>query len=143
MITKQEPAQPKLWSRFQDLLSEAALEELDRGWQGVFRRMILKQLPVELMEEKFNKYTGRPTKELYSVCGLLLIMNYFVEGVFIPWGCIKLFFARKHRSFGVYYNAARLRLYINYSIRHAGESDYRNEQQTSERDDDTAERLYA
>lgn len=30
-----------------------------------------------------------------------------------------------------------------YSIRHAGESDYRNEQQTSERDDDTAERLYA
>ncbi len=77
MITKQEPAQPKLWSRFQDLLSEAALEELDRGWQGVFRRMILKQLPVELMEEKFNKYTGRPTKELYSVCGLLLIMNYF------------------------------------------------------------------
>ena len=77
MITKQEPAQPKLWSRFQDLLSEIALEELDRGWQGVFHRMILKQLPIELMEEKFNKYTGRPTKELYSVCGLLLIMNYF------------------------------------------------------------------
>ena len=77
MITKQEPAQPKLWSRFQDLLSEAALEELDRGWQGVFHRMILKQLPIELMEEKFNKYTGRPTRELYSVCGLLLIMNYF------------------------------------------------------------------
>ena len=48
MMTKQEPAQPKLWSRFQDLLSEAALEELDRGWQGVFHRMILKQLPVEL-----------------------------------------------------------------------------------------------
>ena len=77
MITKQEPAQPKLWSRFQDLLSEAALEELDRGWQGVFHRMILNQLPIELMAEKFNKYTGRPTKELYSVCGLLLIMNYF------------------------------------------------------------------
>ena len=77
MITKQEPTQPKLWSRFQDLLSEVALEELDRGWQGVFHRMILKQLPIGLMEEKFNKYTGRPTKELYSVCGLLLIMNYF------------------------------------------------------------------
>ena len=54
-----------------------ALEELDRGWQGVFHRMILQQLPVEIMEEKFNKNTGRPTKELYSVCGLLLIMNYF------------------------------------------------------------------
>lgn len=69
--------------------------------------------------------------------------HFILEGVFIPWGCIKLFFARKHRSFGVYYTAARLRLYINYSIRHAGESDNRNEQQTSERDDDTAERLYA
>ena len=34
MITKQEPAQPKLWSRFQDLLSETALEELDRGLAG-------------------------------------------------------------------------------------------------------------
>ena len=39
--------------------------------------MILQQLPVEIMEEKFNKNTGRPTKELYSVCGLLLIMNCF------------------------------------------------------------------
>ena len=77
MITKQDPTQPKLWSRFQDLLSDVALEELDRGWQGVFHRMILQQLPVEIMEEKFNKYTGRPSKELYSVCGLLLIMNYF------------------------------------------------------------------
>ena len=55
----------------------------------------------------------------------------------------KSFCPRFHRSSGVYYTVARLRLYINYSIRHAGESDYRNEQQTSERDDDTAERLYA
>ena len=62
MITKQELNQPKLWSRFQDLLSEAALETLDRGWQGVFRRMILQQLPVEIMEEKFNKNTERPAK---------------------------------------------------------------------------------
>ena len=29
------------------------------------------------MEEKFCKQTGRPTKELYSVCGLLLMMKYF------------------------------------------------------------------
>ena len=62
MITKQDPTQPKLWSRFQDLLSDVALEELDRGWQGVFHRMILQQLPVEIMEEKFNKYTGRPSR---------------------------------------------------------------------------------
>lgn len=39
--------------------------------------MILRQLPVGIMEEKFNQNTGRPTKELYSVCGLLLMMNFF------------------------------------------------------------------
>ena len=77
MITKQDVSQPRLWSRYQDLLSEVALEALDRGWQGVFHRMVLQQLPVEIMEEKFNPSTGRPTKELYSVCGLLLIMNFF------------------------------------------------------------------
>ena len=77
MVTKQDVNQPRLWSRFQDLLSEVALEALDRGWQGVFHRMILRQLPVGIMEEKFNQNTGRPTKELYSVCGLLLMMNFF------------------------------------------------------------------
>jgi len=77
MITKQDPTEPRLWSRFQDLLSEAALEELEHGWQGVFHRMILHLLPIRKLEEKFSKETGRPTKELYSVCGLLLIMEYF------------------------------------------------------------------
>ncbi len=62
MITKQKPNQSKLWSRFQDLLSPAAMKTLDRGWQGVFHRMTLQQRPIEIMEEKFNKNTGRPAK---------------------------------------------------------------------------------
>ena len=81
MITKQEPAQPKLWSRFQDLLSEAALEELDRGWQGVFHRMILNQLPIELMEEKINKYTGRrPRSCIRCVDAVASVMNAATAG---------------------------------------------------------------
>lgn len=68
---------------------------------------------------------------------------WYRGGCFYSMRDQKSFCPRFHRSSGVYYTAARLRLYINYSIRHAGESDYRNEQQTSERDDDTAERLYA
>ena len=63
MITKQDPTEPRLWSRFQDLLSEAALKELEHGWQGVFHRMILRLLPIRKLEEKFSKETGRPTKE--------------------------------------------------------------------------------
>lgn len=77
MITKQDPAQPCLMSRYDDLLSGAALEALSRGWQGVFRRMILRLLPIAELEGKFCKETGRPTKELYSVCGLLLLMEFF------------------------------------------------------------------
>ena len=77
MITKQNPTQLCLLSRYKDLLSDAALKTLDRGWQGVFHRTILNQLPIGIMEEKFCKNTGRPTKELYSVCGLLLMMEYF------------------------------------------------------------------
>ena len=49
--TRTEPA------RFQDLLSDMVLKELDRGWQGVVHRMVLQQLPIEIMEEKFNQRT--------------------------------------------------------------------------------------
>jgi hypothetical protein len=38
------------------------MKTLDRGWQGVFHRMTLQQRPIEIMEEKFNKNTGRPAK---------------------------------------------------------------------------------
>lgn len=75
--------------------------------------------------------------------GKLEISAQTAGGCFYSMRDQKSFCPRFHRSSGVYYTVARLRLYINYSIRHAGESDYRNEQQTSERDDDTAERLYA
>ena len=34
-------------------------------------------LPVERLEEDFSKETGRPTKELYSMAGLLFLKEYF------------------------------------------------------------------
>ena len=73
MIHKKAPSQPMLLSRYNDLLSDAALQELQNGWQGVFRRTILSLLPLHCIEGKFNSVTGRPTKKLYSVCGLLLM----------------------------------------------------------------------
>ena len=77
MIYKQNPREVPLFSRFDDLLSPAALKALNEGWQGIFRRTILSLLPVERVEKNFSEVTGRPTKELYSVCGLLLLMEYF------------------------------------------------------------------
>lgn len=69
--------QPLLFSRYRNLLSAAALRALDEGWQGIFHRMILRQLPVYKLETDFNPVIGRPSKELYSVCGLLLMMEFF------------------------------------------------------------------
>ena len=77
MIYKKDPREQYLLSRYNDLLSEAALRELANGWQGIFRRTILGLLPVEHLEKNFSAETGRPTKELFSVCGLLLMMEYF------------------------------------------------------------------
>ena len=77
MIHRNNPNEIPLFSRFDELLSSPARRALDRGWQGVFRRTILSILPIEMLEKKFSEDTGRPTKELYSVCGLLLLMEYF------------------------------------------------------------------
>ena len=59
MITKQEPAQPKLWSRFQDLLSEAALEELDRGLAG--------RIPPDDTEAAADRTHGGEIQQIHRV----------------------------------------------------------------------------
>lgn len=77
MIYKQDPRQEPLLSRYDELLSSMALKSLERSWQGLFRRTILALVPVEEAEGKFSREMGCPTKELYSVCGLLLMMEFF------------------------------------------------------------------
>jgi hypothetical protein len=57
-------------------LSPKALSSLQNGWQGVFRRSILKLLPAEQLGRHFSSDTGRPTKELYSMAGLMLIAEF-------------------------------------------------------------------
>jgi len=77
MIFKHDLSQPRLLSRFDDLLSGMALKKLERSWQGLFRRTILALVPVDIVEGKFSRTMGCPTKELYSICGLLLMMEFF------------------------------------------------------------------
>lgn len=71
-------------------LSSNGLRYLEEGWQGVFRRSILKLLekPVEVIGAHFDEKQGRPSKELYAVCGLLLIAefkNYTVDETAEVW----------------------------------------------------------
>ena len=77
MIRKRDPREQVLISRFDSLLCSSAINILKNGWEGVFRAVILDLLPIQKVEEKFSPDTGRPTKELYSVTGLLLIMEFF------------------------------------------------------------------
>lgn len=57
-------------------LDPSAQRSLNEGWQGVFRRTTLKCLPAPEIALKFSAAIGRPTKEIYSMIGLLVIMEF-------------------------------------------------------------------
>jgi IS5 family transposase len=46
------------------------------GWPGLFRTCLLELMPVDELEVHFDDTMGCPTKELYSVCGLILLMEF-------------------------------------------------------------------
>jgi hypothetical protein len=57
-------------------LTPNALRHLQEGWQGVFRRSVLALMPAEDLGQHFDPQLGRPTKELYSMAALTLIMEF-------------------------------------------------------------------
>jgi len=71
-----DPGQKQLFDPFERLFSPLAVKTILNGWQGLFRTVILELLPAEIIAGKFNPGTGRPTKELYSMAGLILISEY-------------------------------------------------------------------
>ena len=50
---------------------------LDAGWPGLFREHILPSIPVNKISKYFNATFGRPTKELYSMLGALILQQTF------------------------------------------------------------------
>ena len=50
---------------------------LDNGWPGLFRRHILPTIPVDKVAKYFDGTFGRPTKELYSKLGCLVLQQAF------------------------------------------------------------------
>jgi len=50
---------------------------LDSGWPGLFREHILPSIPVNKVGKYFNATFGRPTKELYSMLGSLILQQTF------------------------------------------------------------------
>jgi hypothetical protein len=70
------PQQTRLFDPFDQVLTEKTRKRLLDGWAGVFRHIILELMPVETICGHFDPAIGRPTKELYSMAGLLLIKEF-------------------------------------------------------------------
>ena len=72
----EDPRQTRLFDVFAEILSPVAYRKLQSGWQHLFRSAILKRMPAEKLGDHFHPVMGRPTKELYSMAGLLFIMEF-------------------------------------------------------------------
>ena len=58
-----------------DFLSPKRRKLLDDSWAGLFQKEILRSLPVNLIKPCFSREAGRPTKELYTMLGVLLLQQ--------------------------------------------------------------------
>jgi len=58
-----------------DFLGPKRLERIKQSWAGLFREEILAELPVEQMRGHYDQSQGRPSKEVYSVLGAVLLQQ--------------------------------------------------------------------
>jgi hypothetical protein len=72
-----DPRQNRLFDPFQGVISPAGARIIAQGWQGVFRHAILELMPVHQLGEHFSETLGAPTKELYSMAGLVFLTDFF------------------------------------------------------------------
>ena len=66
-----------MFDPFGGVLSKMARRRLLAGWQGVFRAVVLTLLPVKELSQHFSADLGCPTKELYSMAGLVFLADFF------------------------------------------------------------------
>ena len=71
------PQQSRLFDPFDPVLTEKTRTRLLDGWPGVFRHVILELMPVNVLGGHYSPDMGRPTKELYSMAGLIFMMEFF------------------------------------------------------------------
>jgi len=70
------PRQTSLCDPFEHVLAPLARKRLETGWQGIFRNVILELMPADALADSFDESMGAPTKELYSMAGLMFIMEF-------------------------------------------------------------------
>ena len=77
MIHMVDPRQNRLFDPFQGVIPPAGQRIIAEGWQGVFRHALLEVMPVGELAENFSRELGAPTKELYSMAGLVFLADFF------------------------------------------------------------------
>ena len=70
------PRQTCLFDPYEPVLTASNRQWLEEEWPGVFRHVILELMPVEALREHFHPDLGRPTRELYSMAGLILLLEF-------------------------------------------------------------------
>jgi len=76
MIKANHPNQLNIFDPWA-FLTPKRRQMLDAGWPGLFRDHILPSIPVDKLGKHFNATFGRPTKELYSMLGALILQQAF------------------------------------------------------------------
>lgn len=71
-----DPRQTRLFDPYTPVLTATNRQWLEENWPGVFRHVILELMPVDVLRQHFDPDLGRPTEELYSMAGLILLMEF-------------------------------------------------------------------
>ena len=77
MIYSVDPRQNRLFDPFDGVISPVGRRIIADGWQGVFRHVLLEVMPVAALGRHFSDSLGAPTKELYSMAGLVFLADFF------------------------------------------------------------------
>jgi len=77
MIHSVDPRQNRLFDPFDGVIPPVGRRIIADGWQGVFRHVLLEVMPVAELGSHFSDSMGAPTKELYSMAGLVFLADFF------------------------------------------------------------------
>ena len=77
MIHTVDPRQNRLFDPFDGVIPPVGRRIIADGWQGVFRHVLLEVMPVNELGRHFSDSLGAPTKELYSMAGLVFLADFF------------------------------------------------------------------
>lgn len=72
-----DPQQTRMFDPFDSVLTPQTRKHLLDSWPGVFRHVLLEKMPVGALSQHLDPVMGRPSKEIYSIAGLIFLKECF------------------------------------------------------------------